>query len=160
MAKKKKRVNYTLLTYWLWHYLIWYSMPFPLCHKWPKDCQNWGVNTLQKISRQPKFCQTIFLTPDLWLYWWCTIIIFFPPHYGPEVDSATNGNEYYKYFLRVKGSQCTGLTTLPTTFADCLEIWDPQPPRILYRDCFTLLYHKNTLFAAVAGSSYIAIDII
>ena len=25
---------------------------------------------------------------------------FFPPHYGPEVDSASNRNEYQEYFLR------------------------------------------------------------
>jgi len=37
-----------------------------------------------------------------------------------------------------------GVTTLPHSFADCLELWRPQPPGILtawtglYRDCFTL----------------------
>jgi hypothetical protein len=41
-------------------------------------------------------------------------------------DSVTNGMEYKKYFLGAKGSQCIGLTTLPT-FADCLKIWKPQP---------------------------------
>jgi hypothetical protein len=36
-----------------------------------------------------------------------------------------------------------GLTTLPLSCADCLEIWEPQPPGTLracpglYRDCFT-----------------------
>ena len=25
---------------------------------------------------------------------------FFPPHYGPEVNSASNRNEYQEYFLR------------------------------------------------------------
>ena len=30
-----------------------------------------------------------------------------------------------------KGSQCAGLTTLPPLCADCLEIWEPQPPGIL-----------------------------
>ena len=41
-----------------------------------------------------------------------------------------------------KGSRCVGLT-LPPSCADCLEIWEPQPPGTLracpgqYRDCFT-----------------------
>jgi len=26
---------------------------------------------------------------------------------------------------------CVGLTTLPPSCADCLEIWDPQPPGTL-----------------------------
>ena len=39
-------------------------------------------------------------------------------------------------------------TTLPLSRADCLEIWDPEPPGTLracpgvYRDCFTVL-HKE-----------------
>jgi len=28
----------------------------------------------------------------------------------------------------VKGGRCVGLTTLPLSCADCLEIWEPQPP--------------------------------
>jgi hypothetical protein len=42
-----------------------------------------------------------------------------------------------------KGGRCVGLTTLPPSCADCLEIWEPQPPvtlracPCLYRDCFT-----------------------
>ena len=43
--------------------------------------------------------------------------------YGPGVDSATNRNEYYKeYLLAVKGGRCVGLTTLPPSRANCLEI--------------------------------------
>jgi hypothetical protein len=44
-----------------------------------------------------------------------------------------------------KGGRCAGLTTLPPSCADCLEIWKPQPPGALraspglYRDRFTLL---------------------
>ena len=30
-----------------------------------------------------------------------------------------------------KGGRCVRLTTLPSSRADCLEIWEPQPPRIL-----------------------------
>ena len=36
-----------------------------------------------------------------------------------------------------KGGRCIGLTTLPPSFADCLEIWEPQPPGTL-RACLGL----------------------
>jgi hypothetical protein len=47
---------------------------------------------------------------------------------------------------RGKGRRCTGLTTLPPSCADCLEIWEPQPPGTLtacpglYRDWFTFTF--------------------
>jgi len=52
-------------------------------------------------------------------------------HYGPGVDSASNRNEYQQYFLGCKGGRCVGLTTLPPSCADCLKIWEPQPPGTL-----------------------------
>jgi hypothetical protein len=48
-------------------------------------------------------------------------------------------------FLGGKGGRCVGLTTLPSSCADCLEIWEPQPPRDLracpdlYRYCSTFI---------------------
>jgi len=36
-----------------------------------------------------------------------------------------------------KGGWCVGLTTLPPFYADCLEIWEPQPP---LQGCMGLLY--------------------
>ena len=42
-----------------------------------------------------------------------------------------NRNEYREYFLGVKSGRCVGLTTLPPSCADCLEIWEPQPPGTL-----------------------------
>jgi hypothetical protein len=33
--------------------------------------------------------------------------------------------------LEGKGGRCVGLTTLPPSCADCLEIWEPQPPGTL-----------------------------
>ena len=39
-----------------------------------------------------------------------------------RVDSASNRNEYYRYLMVCKGSSCVGLTTLPPSYADCLEI--------------------------------------
>jgi len=59
------------------------------------------------------------------------IIDIIPPQYGRGVDSASNRNEYQEYFLRGKGGRCIGLTTLPPSCADCLEICKPQPPGTL-----------------------------
>jgi hypothetical protein len=39
-----------------------------------------------------------------------------------EIDSASNRNEYQEYFLRGKRGRSVGLTTLPPSCADCLEI--------------------------------------
>jgi hypothetical protein len=51
--------------------------------------------------------------------------------YGPGVDSVSYRNEYQEHFLRGKGGRCVGLTTLPPSCADCLEIWNPQTPATL-----------------------------
>jgi hypothetical protein len=34
--------------------------------------------------------------------------------------------DYQEYFMGGKGSRCIGLTPLPPSCADCLEIWEPQ----------------------------------
>jgi len=51
-------------------------------------------------------------------------------HSGLGVDSVCNRNEYQEYFLGGKGGWCIELT-LPPSCADCLEIWEPQPPGTL-----------------------------
>jgi len=55
---------------------------------------------------------------------------------GPGVDSASTRNGYQEYFMGDTGSWCVGLT-LPTSRADCLEIWKPQTPGTL-RACLGL----------------------
>jgi len=50
------------------------------------------------------------------------LTLSFRPHYVPGVDSASNTNEYQQYFLGNKGGRCVGLSTLPPSGADCLEI--------------------------------------
>jgi hypothetical protein len=42
----------------------------------------------------------------------------FLPHSGPGIDSASNTNEYQVD----KGGRCVGLTTLPPSCSECLEI--------------------------------------
>jgi hypothetical protein len=36
-----------------------------------------------------------------------------------------NRSDYQEYFLGVKAAGATGLTTLPPSCANCLEIWEP-----------------------------------
>jgi hypothetical protein len=48
------------------------------------------------------------------------------PHYDPGV--ASNRNEYHKCCLGGKGGRCVGMTNLPPSCADCLEIWVTQTP--------------------------------
>jgi len=50
---------------------------------------------------------------------------------APGVYSASNSNEYQEYLLGGKGGRSVGLTTLPPSCADCLEIGDPQSPGTL-----------------------------
>jgi hypothetical protein len=63
-----------------------------------------------------------------WCHWNFSLTILPAALYGPGVDSASNKNEYQKYFLGGKGGRCVALTTLPSSRADCLEIWEPRPP--------------------------------
>jgi len=69
------------------------------------------------------------------------------------VDSASNRNEY----LGGKGGRCIGLKILPPSFADCLEIWEPQPPGTLWAcpglewDCFTFTPYEAETILMVFG---------
>jgi hypothetical protein len=67
-----------------------------------------------------------------------SLIKSFRPHYGPGVDSDSKRNENQEYSLAGKVGRCVGLTTLPSSYVDCLEIWEPSGSVIdLCRDCFT-----------------------
>jgi hypothetical protein len=52
-----------------------------------------------------------------------------------------------------KSSRCVGLTTLLTSCADCIEIWEPEPPLTvrdypgLYTDCPTLLIQRHNIIS-------------
>jgi len=60
----------------------------------------------------------------------------------------------------VKGGRCVGLITLPPSCADCLEIWEAQPPGTLgacpglHRDCFTFTFTFTLLFSKCLDSSF------
>jgi hypothetical protein len=62
-----------------------------------------------------------------WCHWNFSLAYSLRPRYGPGVDSASNRNEYQGG----REGRCVGLTTLPPSCADCLEIWELQPPGTL-----------------------------
>jgi hypothetical protein len=90
-----------------------------------------------------------------WCHWNFSLTQSFQLHYGPGVDSASNRNYYQEYFLGGKGGRCIGLTALPPSCADCLEIWEPQPPGTLwacpglYWDCFTFTVLTVLIFPVI-----------
>jgi hypothetical protein len=86
-----------------------------------------------------------------WCQWNFSFTYFFRPHYGPGVDSVSNRNEYQEYFLGGKGGRCIGLTTLPSSCAECLEIWEPQTPGTL-RVCQSLQWDSFTFTKVGEGS--------
>jgi hypothetical protein len=67
-----------------------------------------------------------------WCHWNVSLTKTFWLLYVPGVGSASNRNEYQGYLLGGKGGQCMGLTTLPPSHADCLEIWELQPAGTLW----------------------------
>ena len=83
-----------------------------------------------------------------WGHWNLSLTQSFCQHYGPGVESASNRNEYQEYFLGGKDGWRVGLTTLPLSCANCLEIWELQLPGTLRAcqglqwDCFTVCNRK------------------
>ena len=51
-----------------------------------------------------------------------SLTLSFRSHYGPGVDSAFNRNNYQMCSLGGKNGRCVGLTTLPPSCADCLNV--------------------------------------
>jgi len=62
---------------------------------------------------------------------------------GSNQPSSKMNTRNILYFVGGKGGRCVGLTTLPHSCADCLDIWEPQTLGTLracpdlYRDCFS-----------------------
>ena len=65
-----------------------------------------------------------------WDHWDLSLAKLFGPHYCPGVDSASNRNEYQKYFVGDKGGRSVWLT-LPPSRVGSVEIWEPRPPGTL-----------------------------
>jgi hypothetical protein len=65
------------------------------------------------------------------------------PSVRAGVDLASNANEHQEYFLENEGGRCIRLTISLHSCADCLKIWDPEPPGTLWtynRPLLALLY--------------------
>jgi hypothetical protein len=63
-----------------------------------------------------------------WSHWDFSLTYSFRMHYGHGVKSASDKSDNLGYTSRGKGGRCVGLTALPPSSADCLEIWEPKPP--------------------------------
>jgi hypothetical protein len=65
--------------------------------------------------------------------WNLSLTSSFRPHFDPKVDSASNRNENQEYLSGGGGygGRCVGLTTLPHSCVDCVEMWEPPPPGTL-----------------------------
>jgi hypothetical protein len=92
-----------------------------------------------------------------WCHWNFSLTQSSRPPYDCGVDSASNRNVYQEKFVGSKGGRCLRLTTLPSSRADCLEIWGPEPPGTLraypglFWDCFTYIILLTTLLASEIG---------
>ena len=81
-----------------------------------------------------------------WCHWNFSLMYTFWPLYGPGLDSAFQQGWVPGIFPGGKGDRCVGLTTLPPSCTQCLEIWEPQTFGTLgacpdlYRDCFTCYF--------------------
>ena len=60
------------------------------------------------------------------------------------------------------GVKADGLTTLPPSFADCLEIWEPQPSSgplmalLAYKEPYTLITHSSVCAVFYRSATEIA----
>jgi hypothetical protein len=68
--------------------------------------------------------------------------------YDPGVDTVSNRNEDQEYFPVGKCGRCKGLTTLPSSCAECLAIWEPHTPETLW-DCPGLYRYSFTFTTAI-----------
>jgi hypothetical protein len=57
--------------------------------------------------------------------------IFNPSRRTMALGSTQSLTEVPGIFPEGKGGRFVGLTTVPTSRADCLKIWEPQPPGTL-----------------------------
>jgi len=70
----------------------------------------------------------ICLPPECICFQWYTSLAVLRALYVDLDIILSNRNEYQEFLLGGKGGRCVGLTTLPPSCADCLEIWELQPP--------------------------------
>jgi len=135
---------------------LWYHVSIMQCNicSWNNHKRNWKLswraapdarNAKAQLVEALHYKRTGRRFDSRWCHWNFSLTWSFRPHYDPGVDSASDRNEYQEYFMGGKGGWCVELT-LPSKCADCLEIWEPQPPGTprscsgLYRYCFTFSF--------------------
>jgi hypothetical protein len=112
-----------------------FVFPFSVCEY--KDSHvynyvyNWGTLLVAQLVKALRYKSEGRGFNSRWCHWIFSLTHSFRPQYGSGVDSASNRNEYQEYFPGGKGGRCVGLTTLSPSCADCLEMWEPQPPGAL-----------------------------
>jgi len=74
------------------------------------------------------------------------------PMDSPEIDPASDKNEYQEYFLWCTGCWGVQLTSLALCCADCLEIWEPQSAGTL-KGLSRLVLVRESLITTLAYSS-------
>ena len=80
----------------------------------------------------------------------------FHPHCGPGVDTSSSRNKYQGSSLWGKGGRCVGLTTLPPSCADCLEILGASiscTPTVLSRPVQGQLYLHQIFASGISSIS-------
>jgi len=103
---------------------------FKFYHKW-KLQRLWLGHPVEQLVEALRYKLESLRFDSRWCHWYFSLTQSLWPYYGPGVNSASNRNKYQGYFLGGKGSRCVGLSTLPPSCADCLEIWEPQLPGTL-----------------------------
>jgi hypothetical protein len=95
-------------------------------HSWLRQC-----TTSRKVAGSiPDGVFGIFFNPSapLWL----------------RIDSASNRTQYQAYLLGIKGGRCVGLTNLPPSCANSLEVlgasnsWSRKGPSRPLMECYVL----------------------
>jgi hypothetical protein len=86
----------------------------------------WSCTSLRPCAKGRKVTGSI-LDGVIGIFHWQS----FRLHYSLGVDIASNRNVYQVYFLGGKSGRCVGLTILPPSCANYLEMWEPQPPGTL-----------------------------
>jgi hypothetical protein len=62
----------------------------------------------------------------------CDLPVYSAVPQPTALPRTRNIYEYQEYFLGGNGVRCVGLTNLSPSSANCLEIWETQPPGNLW----------------------------
>jgi hypothetical protein len=70
--------------------------------------KTWGTLLVAKLVEALRYKSEGREFDSRWCYWNFSLAYSFRPRYGPGIDSASNRNEYQKYFLRAKAAGALG----------------------------------------------------